>query len=196
MKMPILRATFLSTIVFAGLTGCKTHEAPATSGSVTVPPSSSVLAAGPRSAAAQLNPTQGSNAKGKVSFLKVENGIRVVAELTGLTPGKHGFHIHEKGDCSAPDAMSAGGHFNPYSTPHGGLNSDQRHVGDFGNLVADEKGNARADFVDVRITFEGLGSILGKAVIVHAQPDDLVSQPSGNAGARVACGVIEPVASR
>lgn len=196
MKMPKHLPVLFGLVLAAGFTACKTHEAPAPSTSVTTPPSSSVLTVGPRSAVAQLNPTQGSNAKGKVSFTKVDNGIRVVADISGLTPGKHGFHIHEKGDCSAPDATSAGGHFNPYSTPHGAMNADQRHVGDFGNLVADEKGNAHADFVDVRISFQGLASILGKAVIVHAQPDDLVSQPSGNAGARVACGVIEAATSR
>jgi superoxide dismutase, Cu-Zn family len=191
MKIPVQTSTAAALLLLINLTACQTRPAP--SASVTTPPSTSVLAPGIRTASAQLNPTQGSNVRGKVSFFWVENGIRVVADVTGLTPGPHGFHVHEKGDCSAPDGSSAGSHFNPYGTPHGDLHADQRHVGDFGNLVADKSGTAHVDFVDVRIAFEGMASILGKAVIVHANPDDLVSQPAGNAGPRAACGVIEPV---
>jgi Cu-Zn family superoxide dismutase len=181
---------FFPMLILAGLPACCTRPAPST---VAPPPSTSVRAPGPSAAVAELNPTQGSSVRGKVSFLKVGNSIRVVADVTGLTPGKHGFHIHEKGDCSAPDGSSAGGHFNPYGMPHAGMDADQRHVGDFGNIVADRSGNAHADFMDVRISFEGLASILGRGVIVHANPDDLVTQPTGNAGGRVACGVIQPV---
>lgn len=181
-------------LLLGGLTACQTRPAPTIPS--TTPASNSVLAPGIRAASAELNPTQGSNVRGKVSFMRVENGIRVIADVTGLPPGPHGFHVHEKGDCSAPDGSSAGAHFNPYGTMHGDLHADQRHVGDFGNLVADNSGNAHVDFVDVRIAFDGLASILGKAVIVHANPDDLVSQPAGNAGPRVACGVIEPTPGR
>ena len=112
-------------------------------------------------------------------------------EINGLTPGKHGFHIHEKGDCSAADASSAGGHFNPTGMPHGGRRGSQRHLGDLGNITADKSGIARFAFTDGWITLAGVNSIIGHAVVVHAQADDLKSQPSGNAGARVACGVIE-----
>jgi len=146
----------------------------------------------PRQAVVELHPTQGNQVHGTIRFSQVADGIRVVADVSGLTPGKHGFHIHEKGDCSAPDASSAGGHFNPTGMPHGGPHSVQRHVGDLGNLVADQSGRARAEFIDTQIAFEGPNSILNRSVIVHAQPDDLVSQPTGNAGARVACGIIEP----
>src|ERR1044072_4845727 len=102
----------LALLGLAGLVSCRTRPAPSV---VASPPSTSVRAPGPTAAFAELNPTQGSNARGKVSFLKMANGIRVVADVTGLTPGTHGFHIHEKGDCSAADGSSAGGHFNPYS---------------------------------------------------------------------------------
>lgn len=144
-----------------------------------------------RIAIAQLDPTQGNNVRGTVSFMEEEDGIRVVTNITGLSPGEHGFHIHEHGDCSAPDATSAGGHFNPTGEPHASPHDDRRHAGDFGNIEASSAGVARADFVDAKLTFDGPNSILGKGVIVHADRDDLKSQPSGNAGARVACGVIE-----
>ena len=142
-------------------------------------------------AVAKLNPTKGNKTAGIVTFTKTKRGVRVVATIHGLTPGEHGFHIHEKGDCSAPDATSAGAHFNPSGMPHGGPNSLRRHSGDFGNITANDVGTARADFVDPYLTFQGPSSIIGRAVIVHAQADDLVTQPAGNAGARVACGVIQ-----
>lgn len=137
-----------------------------------------------------LHPTKGNNVKGTVTFTKESDGIKVVADLEGLTPGKHGIHIHQYGDCSAPDAESAGGHFNPANTQHGGPNSQSRHVGDFGNITADQNGKAHLELTDKNISFEGAGSIIGHALVIHAKEDDLKSQPSGNAGARVACGVI------
>ena len=112
---------FFPMLILAGLPACCTRPATST---VAPPPSTSVRAPGPSAAVAELNPTQGSSVRGKVSFLKVGNSIRVVADVTGLTPGKHGFHIHEKGDCSAPDGSSAGGHFNPYGMPHAGMDAD------------------------------------------------------------------------
>ncbi len=141
-------------------------------------------------AIAVLQPTKGTSVKGTVTFEAVEDGIHVVADVTGLTPGKHGFHIHEFGDCSAPDASSAGGHFNPDVTAHGPPDEKPRHAGDMGNLVADKDGHATLDYVDHVMVFSGEKSILGHAVIVHEKEDDLKSQPTGNAGARVACGVI------
>lgn len=151
--------------------------------------------AAPRVAVAHLEPTEGHETSGIVTFTEVEDGIHVTVNLTGLGdgPAKRGFHIHEKGDCSAPDATSAGGHFNPADKPHGPPDASDRHAGDFGNLDVDEDGTARADFVDAEITFDGPHSIVGRAVIVHAQEDDLETQPTGDAGARAACGVIELV---
>lgn len=143
-------------------------------------------------AVAELQPTEGHEASGTVTFTRVEEGIRVVANLTGLgEPGRRGFHIHENGDCSAPDATSAGGHFDPTDMPHGSRDASERHAGDFGNIEVDEDGNAAADFVDAHISFEGENSIIGRAVIVHATEDDLETQPTGDAGARAACGVIQ-----
>lgn len=142
-------------------------------------------------AVAILNPTQGSEVYGRVAFAPVDKGILVVAEVHGLTPGKHGFHIHEKGDCSAPDGSSAGGHFNPTNMPHAGPDAEKRHVGDLGNIEADENGDAFYERVDTVIKLEGENSIIGKAVIVHSGVDDLETQPTGDAGGRLACGVIE-----
>jgi Cu-Zn family superoxide dismutase len=142
---------------------------------------------------AELEPTEGNKATGTVTFTSVDGGVQIVADLEGLEPGKHGFHIHENGDCSAPDAESAGGHLNPEGSPHGAPDNPaaQRHVGDLGNVEADEEGKAHYERTDQVISMEGENTILGKAVIVHAQPDDLETQPTGGAGPRLACGVIQ-----
>ncbi len=131
----------------------------------------------------------GKDAHGKVEFTKVEGGIRVVAKFEGLAPGEHGFHIHEFGDTSSDDAMSAGGHFNPDKMDHGARDAMPRHVGDLGNIKANEKGEAHLDIVDPTLSFSGPHSILGRGVIVHEKPDDY-KQPTGNAGGRVAAGAI------
>lgn len=144
------------------------------------------------SVVAELKPTQGSVVKGAVRFDEVGGQVHVVADITGLAPGKHGFHVHEKGDCSAPDATSAGAHFNPDSKQHGAPDSAEHHAGDFGNIEADASGKAHLDTTVPFITVsDGPKSVAGRSVIVHAAPDDLKTQPSGNAGARLACGVIE-----
>jgi Cu-Zn family superoxide dismutase len=144
-----------------------------------------------RHAVAELNPASGSSVRGTVNFYETSKGVHVVAKVSGLTPGEHGFHIHEKGDCSAADAASAGAHFNPAGMKHGGPSDTERHAGDFGNLTADASGNAKADFVDSHISFDGPTSIIGKGVIVHEKRDDLKSQPAGDAGKRFACGNIQ-----
>jgi Cu-Zn family superoxide dismutase len=141
-------------------------------------------------AIAVVQPTKGNTAGGIVTFETVEGGIHIVANIDGLTPGKHGFHVHEYGDCSASDAMSAGGHFNPAGKPHSGPMDTLRHIGDLGNLVADAQGKAYLDRVDPVLSFTGNASIIGRSVIVHEKEDDLKSQPTGAAGARVGCGVI------
>jgi Cu-Zn family superoxide dismutase len=141
-------------------------------------------------AVAVLHGTEGNTVRGTVTFTAVGNGMNVLAEIEGLTPGDHGFHIHQLGDCSAPDGTSAGGHFNPHGMEHGAPSGEARHTGDFGNVTADESGTARYERVDSEISFSGENSVIGRAVILHAAPDDLVSQPTGAAGARVACGVI------
>ena len=147
--------------------------------------------ASPSKAIAVLHPTKGNNVTGSVTFTKDPKGIRVIAEIAGLNPGKHGFHIHEFGDCSATDATSAGGHFNPGAkSPHAGPADDKRHTGDLGNIEAQGSGVAKLDWIDHQISFEGPNSVLGRSVVVHEKPDDLKTQPTGDAGSRVACGVI------
>lgn len=146
-----------------------------------------------RKARVRLDPTKNSVVRGVVTFTEVPGGIRVVADIAGLTPGQHGFHIHEKGDCSAPDASSAGSHFDPTHSKHGAPDSTERHVGDLGNIIADENGHAEYDRIDSDIALTGEKSIIGKSVIVHSDPDDFTTQPTGNAGGRVACGLIESI---
>jgi Cu-Zn family superoxide dismutase len=146
-----------------------------------------------RQALAKVKPYQDQQISGDVVFTKVPGGIRIVADVDGLKPGKHGFHVHEHGDCSGTDGMKAGGHFNPTNSKHGGPDSPERHVGDFGNLEADENGHAHYDRIDTLISFEGENSILDRSIIIHADPDDYVTQPTGNSGPRIACGKIEPV---
>jgi len=141
-------------------------------------------------AIAVLTPTSGSHVSGTVTFTKVSNGIRVLADVQGLAPGKHGFHIHEYGDLSSPDGKSAGGHFNPGKMDHGGPMSTKRHVGDLGNLEANGRGHANYDITDTSLSFHGHHSILGRGIVVHEKADDLKSQPSGDAGGRVGVGVI------
>ena len=141
-------------------------------------------------AVAVLIPTEGNNAAGVVRFARVDKGLRVMARITNLSPGLHGFHIHRFGDCRAADAASAGAHFNPHETGHGGLHSNRRHAGDLGNLTADAQGMATVDMVVPLIQLDGPDSVIGRSVIVHADPDDLTSQPTGKSGLRLACGVI------
>ena len=141
-------------------------------------------------AIAVINPTEGNEAQGTVEFTQEAGGVRVIANLTGLTEGDHGFHVHEKGDCSAADGTSAGGHFNPHDTVHGAPDdAPERHVGALGNITADASGQATYNHLDTLLELDGDNSIIGLAVIVHALPDDF-SQPYGNAGPRVGCGVI------
>jgi Cu-Zn family superoxide dismutase len=142
---------------------------------------------------AQLAPASGSQASGSIVFNKTADGARVVFDLQNLKPGKHGFHIHEKGDCSDPKAASAGPHFNPSKSHHGGVDTADRHAGDFGNIEADASGKVHVELQLKGVKFDGAESIIGKAVIVHDKEDDLKTDPSGNSGDRIACGVIEPI---
>ena len=143
-------------------------------------------------AAAMVEGRSGSQARGSVIFTPAGDKIRVGVRISGLTPGEHGFHIHEAGDCSAPDAMSAKGHFNPAGRAHGHVTAAEHHAGDLPNLVADADGNARASTEVSGFTLDdGPTGILGRAVVIHADPDDYKTQPAGNSGKRVACGVIK-----
>jgi superoxide dismutase, Cu-Zn family len=137
-----------------------------------------------------LQPRSGSNVTGKVMFFAEEGGVRIEAELQNLTPGLHGFHVHEWGDLDCADGKCTGGHFNPTGANHGGPDSETRHVGDLGNIEANDAGVAKYSRVDRHLSLDGIHSIIGRGLIVHADPDDLTSQPTGNAGGRIAAGVI------
>lgn len=139
-------------------------------------------------AVAILLTTRGNKVEGRVTFTQTENGMQVKGVISGLTPGEHGFHVHEFGVWS-PDGKAAGSHFNPTAQKHGEREASKRHVGDLGNIKANENGNAVIDFVDPSLTFHGPNSIIGRGLVVHEKPDDY-SQPVGNAGDRVAVGVI------
>lgn len=141
-------------------------------------------------AAAVLIPTKGRTVSGVVTFYKVGDGVRIIADISELSPGAHGIHIHEFGDCRAGDASSAGGHFNPDGNLHGAPDAEDRHAGDLGNIVADENGGATLDIVVPSLSLDGEHAIIGRSVIVHADEDDATTQPSGAAGARLACGTI------
>lgn len=143
-------------------------------------------------AVAELMPTHGHLASGTVYFQQVGARVHVHATVTGLRPGReHGFHVHETGDCSAADGSSARGHFNPYGKPHAHHSAPERHAGDLPALKADATGRAvvEAD-LDILTVASGPARIVGRSVIVHADPDDFRTQPHGNSGARIACGVI------
>ena len=140
-------------------------------------------------AAAQLEAKSGSQVTGTVTFTKVGDEVQVVADIQNLKPGKHGFHIHEKGDCSAADAASAGAHFNPTQKHHGGPMTADHHAGDLGNIEADASGKAHLDWKG-KLSLSGKDSIIGRSVVVHEKEDDLKTDPSGNSGARIACGTI------
>jgi superoxide dismutase, Cu-Zn family len=142
-------------------------------------------------ATAELRPTTGNTTAGTVRFEQHGEYVTVTANVRGLKPGQeHGFHVHEKGDCSSGDGLSAGGHYNPESKPHGPPEG-AHHAGDMPALKADANGNAAASF---RLNGVSIGSgpadLVGRGLIVHAQPDDYKTQPTGNAGARIACAVI------
>jgi Cu-Zn family superoxide dismutase len=175
-----VRAVFCLAAV-AALAGCET-----------VKQTWSSLTSSGAKATAVLEPTRGNSVKGTVNFVQTADRVRVSGAVSGLKPNSEvGFHIHEAGDCSSGDGMSAKGHFNPQGKPHGNPASAERHAGDLPMLRADANGNASlsAD-VGIITVSPGPNSIVGKGLIVHVQPDDFKSQPTGNAGARSACAVI------
>jgi superoxide dismutase, Cu-Zn family len=147
-------------------------------------------ARGPMAMTAMV-PLGSSTAQGTVHFQELRDGaVEVQVDLTGVPPGVHGFHVHENGSC-ADNGNAAGGHFNPMSMPHSSPDATSHHAGDFGNVTAGADGEVHTTFTTRSITVtEGQRSAVGRAVILHANPDDLVTQPTGNAGGRIACGVV------
>ena len=148
---------------------------------------------GPKATAiATLEPTTGNSTRGTVTFTQDGDEVRVRATVSGLKPGaEHGFHVHEKGDCSSGDGMSTGGHYNPAGKPHGPPGAEH-HAGDMPSLKADDYGNANASFELKGVAIgKGPADLVGKGLIVHRDPDDYKTQPTGNAGPRIACAVIQ-----
>lgn len=168
------RTIVAACAVAAGLAGCSAFEAQ-----------------GPR-AVAKLEVAKDSPVWGSVSFVETGDTVLVRADVRNLRPGgDFGFHVHEKGDCAPPDYMSAGGHFNPGGKPHAHFGKDERHAGDLRNLRADAEGTASYAFETKLLTVRpGAASVVGRAIVIHANPDDYSSQPAGNSGPRIACGLI------
>ncbi len=150
-------------------------------------------AQGPKGAKAELRDAQG-KAVGTARLKQVKDGVRISLRVTGLPTGRHAFHIHTAGKCEAPDFKSAGGHFNPEGKKHGLKNPDGPHAGDMPNITVAANGRGRAQLVNTRITLgEGANSVFhegGTAIVIHEKADDDMTDPAGNAGNRIACGVI------
>ncbi|WP_425501241.1 superoxide dismutase family protein [Pseudoxanthomonas suwonensis] len=188
--MHIARACLATTGLLL-LAACSTTEPVAPP-----PPAEPAPVSTAQEATVVLASASGSRVSGKLGLVPVTGGVHVRGEVGGLAPnGRFGFHVHEKGDCSAADATSAGSHFNPAGAPHGRAGSGAHHGGDMDNLTSNAEGVAAVDAHLHGVTLGGgaANDIAGRAVIVHADPDDYQSQPTGNAGARVACGVIKVV---
>jgi Cu-Zn family superoxide dismutase len=167
------KSLLLLTLLAAVLASCATNSGPG--------------------AVANLAPTSGSSTSGVVKFSQRGDGVLVSGEIRGLRANEEqGFHIHEKGDCSSADGTSAGGHWNPTGQPHGKMGPGPHHAGDLQSLMPDGNGVAQFSFLVTGLTIGGGGptDILGKGVIVHRDRDDFTTQPAGNSGPRLACGVI------
>lgn len=184
--MSPVRLAALATFAALGLTACASHGGHEHGGGM-----ADMHMDGGAMAAATLTPTQGNNVRGFVMFHEMNGHLMVHAKITGLKPGaEHGIHLHEKGDCASADGTSAGGHFNPTGQPHGPQEA-AHHAGDMPALKADANGVADQKFMLMGPTIAaGATSIVARSVVVHAGPDDYTTQPAGNSGPRVACGVI------
>ncbi len=191
---------FLVIAVVAALAACSKPEsdpAPAAlpkpeTTTVPNPPAATPVVADSK-ASVMLTSTEGNTATGTLDLVAEGDGVHIRGEIRGLTPdSEHGFHIHEKGDCTAADASSAGGHFNPDGHDHGKPDGAAHHAGDIFNIKADASGVATVDAVaKVSLRSGTANDALGKAIVVHAKADDYTSQPAGDSGPRIACGVIQ-----
>lgn len=149
-------------------------------------------AAGAKQVEVTIEPKSGSKISGKATFVEVPDGVKVTLALANVPPGDHGAHVHEKGDCSAPDGSSAGGHFNPAGAPHALPNTNPRHLGDLGNITVDSNGKGTLEIVATGANLKpnDPNSFLGRSIIIHEKKDD-GGQPTGNAGGRIGCGEIK-----
>jgi superoxide dismutase, Cu-Zn family len=186
-----MRPVLLTPMIALALSACAaspTVPTPTTSPSPAASPSTGTASV----ATTHLAAASGSLVSGTLTLRPMSGGVHVTGDIGGLAPGSsHGFHVHEKGDCSAADASSAGGHFNPTGSAHGKAGTSVHHAGDIDNIVADAAGVAHVDAHLTGVTLGGgANDVVGRAVVVHAAPDDYKTQPSGNSGARIGCGVI------
>lgn len=166
-----------AAVIIIAIIGCKTTNTPTDSKTLNL----------------VFESKSNSNVTGTATFTEKNGKVTFVAKISGLQPGVHAIHIHEKSDCSAADGSSAGGHWNPTFKKHGKWGEAEHHRGDIGNFTADEKGNGTITLTTDEWSIGGedpTKDILGKGLIVHQGADDFVSQPAGNAGARVACSAI------
>ena len=145
----------------------------------------------PRTLDVELQAKSGSKLKGKATLTEVPGGVKVTVNVEGVDPGEHAWHIHEKGDCSAADAASAGSHYNPGGHDHALPPAEKRHLGDLGNLTVGKDGKGTLEIIvpNANLTPGDPNSFTGRAIIIHAKKDD-GGQPVGNAGGRIGCGVI------
>jgi len=188
-----MRHTLLSAAIVVMVAACSSTSGTKPSPSATPTPTPVPTTSTAKSATANLASASGSLVSGKLTLVPMRDGVHITGEIGGLGAGKtHAIHVHEKGDCSAVDASSAGGHFNPTGNPHGRAGTGTHHAGDMDNIVADADGVAKINIHLMGVTLGGgaFNDIAGRAVVVHAAADDYRSQPAGNSGARVACGVI------
>lgn len=194
MRSALLSITALATLTLSACaTAPSASRSPVTQRHAPAPAALSAPAASTIPAAvAHVAGASGSLVSGTLALVPLHGGVRMTGDVGGLTPGSHGFHIHQTGDCSAADAASAGGHFNPTNSAHGRAGTAAHHAGDIDNILADASGVAH---VDVQLRGVSLGGspatdIVGRALVVHAAADDYQSQPAGNSGSRIGCGVI------
>ncbi|MDH5716763.1 MAG: superoxide dismutase family protein [Spirochaetia bacterium] len=144
-----------------------------------------------KKAKAEIMPKSGTNVFGSVTFTQIaDNSIKIVVSVVGLKPGKHGFHIHEKGDCSSNDGESALGHWNPDKLEHSVHDKENSHAGDLGNITANHEGSVFQEIIIKNVSLSDTKGPVGKALIIHADEDNLKTQPDGNSGKRIACGII------
>jgi superoxide dismutase, Cu-Zn family len=198
MKKPLtgnLAAASLAVVAGAALiaAGCSSTSTPRSTTTSTATTTTAAAAPAGAQGKATIEPRSGSNVSGWATFTeRSTGGVAVVVHIENAPPGTHGLHVHEKGDCSAADASSAGGHFNPGGNPHAGPTDMHRHAGDLGNITIEANGTGHLEIVTDLLTVRpGPNSVVGKAVVFHEKEDDLKTQPSGNAGARLGCGVVQ-----
>ena len=183
MKKGWILAVALSFVMLAAVAGAQQNDAKKGAAQSQPVPSGKVSAA--------IEGRSGSKLTGSAEFMMHGGMMMVTVTVKDAPPGVHAVHIHEKGDCSAPDATSAGGHFNPGGHQHGAPDGKEHHAGDLGNMTVDADGTGSIMVHSSDLSLEGPNSVVGRAIIVHDKPDDFVTQPTGNAGGRIGCGVIK-----